>query len=44
METGTMVSIVIASPAVLSIAILLGGSEDWLRRFAELVRSLGRPM
>ena len=44
METGVMVGVVIVSPVVLSIAILLGASEDWLQRFAELVRSLGRPM
>lgn len=44
METGMMVGVVMVSPVVLSIAILLGASEDWLQRFAELVRSLGRPM
>jgi hypothetical protein len=44
MGTGMMVGVVIASPVVLSIVILLGASEDWLQRFAELVRALGRPM
>ena len=44
MGTGMIVGVVIVSPVVLSIAILLGASEDWLHRFAELVRSLGRPM
>jgi hypothetical protein len=44
METGMMVGVVMVGPVVLSIAVLLGASEDWLRQFAELVRSLGRPM
>ena len=44
MESGMIVGVVIVSPVVLSIAVLLGASEDWLHRFAELVRSLGRPM
>ena len=44
MGTGMIVGVVIASPVVLGVAILFGASEDWLRRFAELVRWLGRPM
>ena len=44
MGTGMLVGVVMVSPVVLSIAILLGASDNQLRRFAELVRSLGRPM
>ena len=44
MGTGIMVGVVMVSPVVLGIAILLGASDDSLRRIAELVRSLGRPL
>ena len=44
MGTGMMVGVVMISPVVLSIAVLFGASDDWLHRFAEWVRSLGRPI
>ena len=44
METKMILGVVIAGPVVLSIAALLFASEDWLRRFGELARSLGKPL
>ena len=44
METGMIIGIVVVSPVVLSVALLLGAPEEWLRAFAVWARSMGRLM
>jgi hypothetical protein len=44
MDTEMVLVVVIAGPVVLSIAALRCASDDWLRRFGELARCLGRPL
>ena len=44
MGTELTLLIVIVSPLVISAAALRWASEEWLRGFVILARSLGRPM
>jgi hypothetical protein len=39
-----VLAVVIVSPLVFGIIALRWGSEAWLKDFAELARSLGRPL
>jgi len=44
MATEMILGLVIVLPVFLGGAVLFVASDEWLRTFAELARSLGRPM
>ncbi len=44
MGSGKILGMVIVTPVVLGVAVLRWASEEWLKQFAELARSLGRPL
>jgi hypothetical protein len=44
MGTGMILGVVMVSPVVFSLAIVRWASQEWLRGFVVLARSLGRPM
>jgi hypothetical protein len=44
MGSEMILAVVIVAPLAFSAAALLWASEEWLRGFAEVARSLGRPM
>jgi hypothetical protein len=44
MGSGMILGMVIVIPLVFCAAVLLMASDKWLKDFAELARSLGRPM
>lgn len=44
METDLILGIVIVSPVVFSMVAFRWMSEEWLRAFVIVARSLGRPM
>ncbi len=44
MGSGMILGIVMVTPVVFCVAVLLMASDEWLKDWAELARSLGRPM